>query len=535
MFYYITSFSIIFLTIFIGIVPILFNLNIKKKKKLNAIEIIIISIIVLLLYFSILSILLINIPDENRRGVSIFAIFIPIILGVINIFKNPYILLKIYGNKNGVLLGFSVFYMVCIFLLLSSNFNFPNNLPDGPYVDKLHNTSVKIQVITGNLPADNVIPYVVQEYLARGIVLKRNNPILPGQQITNRPIMASLITMPIRTILFKNEPRSDLPEFEYVGKRWPDYRILTADEDKFQSFLGVAIFLNLLIIFSLGLFINKSGISTKIEIIVILLLLSSPYFLFQTVFTWPKMFAGFFILTGIYTYVYHKNNYIFGLLTGLAYLSHPYAIAYFLSGSLLILYNAKFFGKLVALKLYIQYLLSFLITILPWFVWVKYLALPSDLISQNFSVGSQTFIQNIWARLSNFSNVLSPWHMYDANFIFNNFLIKSNLNIIGAIGLLTSLSLFTCLLRNQAAIYNMEYAKDKTTLVYLLIGSLLLVCVFSGPALPILHGLQPFVIFLTYFVAIRSSFKLGKILLFTQILINISLLIIYYQLNINIS
>lgn len=528
---FLASFSILFFTIFIGFVPIVYSRSEILSVKFNAIEIVVISIIIALLYLAVLSILLLNIQLNIRRYISVVGILIPFLLGIFSLVRRPRILQDLYGGFNCFLVGSVVVYIFVILLLLLSSFKIPGDLPDGPFVDKTHNTSVKIQVITGSLPADNVIPYVVQEYLARGILLKRNSPILPGQQITNRPILVSLISLPIRLMLFDVVPRSDLPEFEYAGIKWPDYRVLTSDDNLFRSFLGVSIFLNILIVFSVGLFIKKSKLSIKLSILTILLIFSSPYFLFQTIFTWPKMFAGFFILTGIYSYFYYKNYYIFGFLIGLAYLSHPYSLAYLLSGSLIIIYCGRHFDWRVIFKYNFKYLFAFFGIVLPWILWAKYLNLPSDLVNQNSSFNRIDYFQNVWSRISNLSTTFYPWHLIDNNFLINNFIIRSNLNIVGSVGFFVFFSLFISIIyRNNNRIISASN-EDKFTLIYLSLSSFFLICVFSNPALPILHGLQPLIVFVMYYAVIHSKSKLNLTLISSQILLNILFLVIYFFFN----
>jgi hypothetical protein len=103
----------------------------------------------------------------------------------------------------------SLFIVSCV-CLTHLQIRFPPVLPDGPYIFKEHTLPVRLQVLTGNLPADNYIPFVVQEYLLRDISFSREHPILPGQEVSNRTVLMALATAPFRAAL-KSPPRRGTP------------------------------------------------------------------------------------------------------------------------------------------------------------------------------------------------------------------------------------------------------------------------------------------------------------------------------------
>ena len=93
-------------------------------------------------------------------------------------------------------------------------------------------------------------------------------------------------------------------------------------------------------------------------ILLSLLLLSSYYFISQIMFIWPKLLAAFFIMSGVYYQFQYKKASLAGILFGLAYWSHPYAVVFFLS---FLLYNLIKNG----IKTTVYYFFSFL-EILPF-------------------------------------------------------------------------------------------------------------------------------------------------------------------------
>src|SRR4030095_16461364 len=91
-------------------------------------------------------------------------------------------------------------FLVLSLALLHVDIQFPETLPDGLYISKSRTTNVKIQYLT-SLPADNFIPFAVAEFFLRGVSFKKQRPILPGQEVSNRTILMSLVAMPFRAAL----------------------------------------------------------------------------------------------------------------------------------------------------------------------------------------------------------------------------------------------------------------------------------------------------------------------------------------------
>ena len=118
-------------------------------------------------------------------------------------------------------------------------------------------------------------------------------------------------------------------------------------------------------IFLLPLYlIGLKFFSKKIAILSFFLLLISP-FIHWTLYTWSKLFAGFFILI-VYYFIMRRNlNFFVGLSAALAFLIHPFSLLYIIPAGALILYKREEFkldNKVVSLVL-----LPLIITVALWY------------------------------------------------------------------------------------------------------------------------------------------------------------------------
>src|SRR3954454_2080356 len=169
----------------------------------------------------------------------------------------------------------------------------PESLPDGPYIFKTPTTNVKIQYLTG-MPADNYIPFAVGEFFLRGVSFEDVRPIMPGNEVSNRTILMSLVAMPFRVALGAPHDRPWLGTFDYVGTKWPDVSKLN-QASYFDQFAVVALILNSFMLFGLFVFCSSLGANSILPFATILYV-TNHYFIVQTIYSWPKAFAGFFIL-----------------------------------------------------------------------------------------------------------------------------------------------------------------------------------------------------------------------------------------------
>lgn len=359
----------------------------------------------------------------------------------------------------------------------------PDILIDGPYVIKNNNIHVRIQHITGDLPADNVIPHIVSEFFLRHISFKIERPVLPGQEVSNRPVLMSLVVLPFRDLIDPPEKQIErLARFSYVGTSWPDVAPL-ADNRPFIQFLAIAVVLNAMLVLSIAFVMSRFEFSVGVAVLAIGTFVASPYFLSQILFTWPKALAGFFLLLSLCEILGRKRAYVIGLLAAGAYWSHPYAIVFAFSFFVYLLFcdEKNYFTSRIIFSA--KYIFAWVVAVLPWFVWTKgYLHIPSDLVSQNLSTG-ETLLNIIWVRFYNIYQLLTPGvfgvYPFNSQSAFNSLIIT----LPGLVGL-------AFFIPGYVGIVSRYPDRVFISGFYVTLPALLLTFVFSSPAVPALHGFQ---------------------------------------------
>jgi hypothetical protein len=450
------------------------------------------------------------IPWEWRHVVALAALALLLVLNAYLFKVNRLYLVHVLAPLPEKILYIGFVALTVLALCLSHlPIQLPADLPDGAYVAKTDVLAVRIQKLTGNLPADNSLPHVVAEYLLRDISFKEYRPILPGQEVSNRPILMSLVILPFRAALSMPEPMIEpLPKFEYVGKLWPDFRLLIDDDRAYQISLTVGILLNALMFLGGAAYLRSTvSISVPLAIICSLGVLSSPYFLFQTLFIWPKALAGFFIALTLLM-VDKKSFYGLGaIFIGAAYLSHPYAMVFVAAFVLWVVYDNIFPQKISAplvtqhhrlmrvnIPNIVRFLIALFVIIAPWVIWTKWiLQVPSsDLIEQNFLLPGISAVNFIWVRVVNLSTTFLPFHWFNYPFKLQQFILVGALNAVGAAGVVAYLFF-------MRSVANVTLQKALPYLVTIVLPSLLLVVIFSYQAVPAVHGLQlPFLLITLY-------------------------------------
>ncbi|MGA0588045.1 hypothetical protein ACO2Q2_13085 [Dyella sp. KRB-257] len=380
-----------------------------------------------------------------------------------------------------ILIAAWVFIVAVCLLITYAPIKFPNTLVDGPYVIKNHDLHVKIQVITGNLPADNYIPYLAEQYLLRDIQFSEERPLMPGQELSNRPILMSLVALPFGAS-FDPPPKQygKLPKFTYVGTLWPDVGRLGSDR-YFRSFLVVGIVLNAMLVVAAGLLFASFGLSNVYLVVGLILLIINPYVISQVLFTWPKEMAAFFLLMATHAIRFRRNLVLAGILSALGYLSHPYAIVFAFSYAVYLFLSGSDIS--VRIKKVVTFGVSFVLVVAPWFIWSRIiLAIPSDLIAQNFD-SSASIVDLLWVRLHNGYIATFPSFFQDYPLLANQFVQENLVSLPGAVGL------FFIWAAYAGCFY---YARSLRFLIFfgIVIPGALLIGVFSSPAVPVLMGFQ---------------------------------------------
>ena len=484
-------------------------------------------------YLAISGIFLISFFADWRGFIAVLLIAVPTVLGiwcVASLIHNRLFTVFLYDRV--YVLATCIF---TVFILIIANAPIAlRDTPDGPYVNKENVNSVRLQKLTGDLPADNVLPFVVQEYLANDISFSSNSPILPGQPVTNRPFLMSLVALPFRIVILPSETKPmNLPKYSYGGQEWPDFRILARNEISYAVFMGIGVFLNAAILLTLGLFANLLWNKKKFDWLLVALFASSSFYIFQTIFLWPKNLAAFFILFSAYLYIVKRSLIWAGVLIGLAYLSHPYALGYLLVGIVFILIEG-YQNIAMTFKNLSKFFAAFTLITIPWFIWKQYLIhIPSDMLAQNLLLNGLSFKEFIWVRVVSLSREFLPVQFIASSFSVKGFYIDSSLNLFGAVGSLILLStlFFPFTNKNQLLIkepsQGLDYFKKAT--LYCFTSSILLACIFSYIGVPLVHGAQVLPgLLMIFFVYVFSPFSHIMLTIgWMQVIINMVLLTAY--------
>lgn len=355
----------------------------------------------------------------------------------------------------------------------------PPTLFDGPYVFKTWYLPVQIQALTGNLPADNSIPAVATEYLVRGIDFRAERPLVPGQEVSNRPLFMAFAATPFRALfVHSTETPSPLPRFSYVGTDWPNTLSLVT-EDAFRVFLAVAIPLNALIAVAFHALIDRYRVPFG-QLAVGAFAIVSPYVLEHDIFTWPKNLAAFYIVLGFELLHGRRPHYLLsGIMFGLAYWSHPYASAFAgAAGLSIIIQNTQSAAKIRAA---FTFGLAFVVFPALWIGWSQGLmGIPSDLVDQNFA-SNAGFTQLVWIRVSNLFNLLFPTVLAAPVFHLSSLLTGMTVTLALPLGLLWFLVPYAVRPRDGFA---------ARSLIWPFAAGATICFVFSNPAVPLLHGWQ---------------------------------------------
>jgi hypothetical protein len=421
-----------------------------------------------------------------------------------------------------ICLGLWFLLLVACLGLLHIEVQFPEPMPDGIYIFKTHTTNVKIQRLTSQ-PADNYIPYAVAEFFLRGVSFEKERPILPGNEVSNRTILMSLVALPFRVALGAPRDHPQLGTYHYLDRDWPDVAKLYAD-DSFEQFAIVGLVLNSLLLLGALVFCAGFGASSLFPAAT-LLYVTNPYFIGQTIYTWPKALAGFFILLAWNSIRGGHGPAIVAALLAAAFHSHPYAVVF--AGWALLYYLIKWRRTESGQPAVVSYLVVFALIVAPWIIWTRYvLQIPSDLVAQNFAgAGTELAwaspLTFVWIRLHNLFYLLCSTiflvYPFDLKPIVNNWLES----LPGALGLVL---IFPALA--QCA----ELPKPRPWLLFGFLGpALSILAVYSCPALPVFHGYQPFLAALLFFgvwwLSRHCPRRVYLALIGLQLLLNLGLLL----------
>jgi hypothetical protein len=419
-----------------------------------------------------------------------------------------------------IALGLWGLFLVLNVGILNLQVHLPESLPDGQYIFKTPTTNVKIQYLTG-MPADNYIPFAVGEFFLRGVSFKEMRPILPGNEVSNRTILMSLVAMPFRVALGAPHDRPWLGTYDYIGAKWNDVSKLN-EGSYFEQFAVVGLVLNSLMLVGVFVFCTSLGANSILPFATILYV-TNHYFIVQTIYSWPKPFAGFFILLAWTSLRSAHHPAIVAVLLALAYHCHPYAVVF--AGCVGVFYFLQWTRGRMGLRSTAIYAGVYALLLAPWFIWTQLvLRIPSDLIAQNFSGrGTEAAwaspINFIWIRLHNFFDLTG---LMSVQFIPSDLASAAVYWERSVPGILGFVLIFPALA--QCA----QLRRPTPWLWYGLLGpAALILAIFSGPALAILHGYQALLGVLLFFgvwwLVRHCNGKMFASLIGLQLLLNVCL------------
>jgi hypothetical protein len=396
-----------------------------------------------------------------------------------------------------------LFLAACI-ALIHVDVRFPPSLPDGMYIFKKHTLNVKIQFMTTS-PADNYIPYAVTEYLLRHVSFRDERPLLPGNEVSNRTILMSLIAVPFRAALsWPDYGSNELGRFNYLGQNWPDVEKLY-EENSFRQFLVIGILLNSLLL--VGLLVLFSSFQSRGLIIASLLFVTNLYVIDQTIFTWPKAMAGFFVVLGWHTLRRNYDPKIAGLCLAAAYHSHPSSIAF--AASLGLWYALRSWRAKSGFRPALEFAVVFVLALLPWVIWTKgILRIPSNMVAQNFAgPGTEAAMASltdfIWIRFNNAFNTFAPLPFSVYPFQLDAVVDHAMFCLPFAVGIIL-------IIPALAECWHLRTKEPMVVWYGLAIPAAVILGLYSCTALPILHGWQPIIGALIFLGVLRLQRSLSS-------------------------
>jgi len=406
--------------------------------------------------------------------------------------------------------------------LLHVEIRSPQSLLNGIDIFKTPTTNVRVQYLT-SLPADNYIPFAVSEFFLRGISFQKTRPVLPHAEVSNRTILMSLVAVPFRAALGAPCDHPELGTFHYLDRDWPDVSKLNTN-GAFEQFSVIGLALNSLLLLGAIIFCAGLGASSVVPLAT-LLYITNPYFIGQTIYTWPKALAGFFILLAWHSIRAGHRPVMVAALLALAFHAHPYAMAF--AGWAALFYLLQWRRQKSGLSSLLIFLVTFSALLLPWIIWTRYvLQIPSDLIAQNFSgpgteIAWTSLMNLIWIRIHNLFYTVCSTIFLLYPFDLGAALERWFVSLPGAVGIVL---IYPALARC------FELPRPRSWLWCGLIGpALSILVIYSLPALPVLHGFQaPLAVLLFFGVWWLSEHCTRPVFLrmvAVQILLNLGLLV----------
>lgn len=229
--------------------------------------------------------------------------------------------------------------MSLLFISLEYNKD-PQFVPDPQRVESSDYTdfSVKVLNISQTAANDNSVPYRQAQFF-----INRSNPAKDsfidewGVHFFQRTPLMGAVTASYFNLF------NDHPPVDYIWKKAsidPDYTFI-----KFQI---LGIILNSIFIIP-AFFLLAKLFDRRIAILSSLFFVISPFFIYNSFFSWPKSLVAFFVLLMWGLLIENRLRYavLAGVVAGLAYLSHDLAVLYIGASALYLIVSRRWRDLLI--------------------------------------------------------------------------------------------------------------------------------------------------------------------------------------------
>jgi hypothetical protein len=337
------------------------------------------------------------------KWISILVLLIPIFWSMKIVFTNrrtkdynlKQIFKTIHVDKAGFVAWFIVVSISCFLTLIPLSKQ--ENLPDGAYVYKNWIAPVANQWASGDLPADNSLPYFTAEFLIRDLPVDEVHPIMPGQEIVNRTFGVPLIYLSLRQFFSYDSNRIEVPSFDYVNTSWPNVTVLY-NKDSYVLYNAVSIVLNGFLVFVIFFILGRRSTLFGNGYPAAVLLGIFPFLVHQTFYTWTKSFCIALSLMAIYNYL-NSRKLLGGAFAAAAFHVHPMAVI-FIAATIV-------FEIMRSRKISLKFVSIPAASIVLWQFWISTTGLKSDLLQQNLFI-NQTLLDHLSARIVSVGVLLNP-------------------------------------------------------------------------------------------------------------------------------
>ncbi len=313
----------------------------RKYKILNDASLLqlIVSYIATIIVFAIMGFLLYvaNVPEIVLR----VGLWVTIITGVL-FFVQQKAWRPLLQHRFVLSLLFVMSLLPTIIIGLGVNSSNNTFIPDPEYKKGNNYTVLSVKVLNfAHTPAnDNYIPYRQAQFFVNHSDPEKDSFINEwGVSFFQRTLLMGSVVSSFFTLLDDNPP---------IAYTW-DGSSLDPDVT-YAKFQIIAHVLNALFILP-GFLLLKTLFNKKTALLSCLLLCASHFYLYNAIFSWPKSFTAFFVLTSLIFLLGERKYHIAiaGVIAGIGYFVHDLAIVFIATSFVFLLLKKQFKPALIYL------------------------------------------------------------------------------------------------------------------------------------------------------------------------------------------